>query len=95
MVLRAYPFLTAFHSTFSDEGPAPNWQIREEGGEYDTSDQTEDELYELGPEVFDAAATYTEEQREAIGLLDGAENLLAVLMAAIEDDGDSWLSFTA
>lgn len=87
--LRTYPFLTACRPTSSDESPMPSWQIREERGEYVTPDQSEDENDERGPEVFDAAAAHTEEQREAMCLLDDAENLLAVLMAAIEDDGDS------
>jgi hypothetical protein len=36
-----------------------------------------------------AAAAETEEQREAMALLDDAENLLAVLLASLEQEGDS------
>ncbi|HEX7076066.1 MAG TPA: hypothetical protein VF226_18665 [Hyphomicrobiaceae bacterium] len=87
--VRAYSFLTACRARSSCEGLVPSRQIREEGGEYDIPDPTEDEHYEPRSEAFDAADAHTEEQREAMALLDDAENLLAVLMAAIEDDGDS------
>jgi hypothetical protein len=49
----------------------------------------EDENYEPDPELLDAADAHIEEQREAMALLDDAENLLSVLRAAIEEDGDS------
>src|SRR5690606_31154719 len=41
------------------------------------------------PAIIDAAEAHTKEQREAMALLDDAENLLAVLMASQEQEFDS------
>jgi hypothetical protein len=87
--IRARSFPTACRAASLHGNPAPAWQVQEEEGEYDIPDPMEDENFEPDPELFDAADAHTEEQREAMALLDDAENLLAVLMAAIEDDGDS------
>jgi hypothetical protein len=67
--------------------PAAGWQVREEG-EYYIPDLLKDDNYEPDPALYDAAAAHTESQREAMGLLDVAENLLAVLLASVEDEGD-------
>jgi hypothetical protein len=87
--IRAYSLPTTCRAISSHGDPAPAWQIREEEGEYDIPDPMEGENYEPDPDLFDAADAHTEEQREAMALLDDAENLLSVLMAAIEEDGDS------
>jgi multidrug resistance efflux pump len=87
--IRAYSLPTACHAISSHGDPAPGWQVREEQGEYDIPDPMEDEHFEPDRELFHAANAYTEEQREAMALLDEAENLLAVLMAAVENDADS------
>jgi hypothetical protein len=86
--IRAYSLPTACRAASPHGNPAPAWQIREEEGEYDIPDPTEDANCESDPELFEAAEAHTEEQREAMALLDDAENLLGVLMAAIEDDSD-------
>lgn len=87
--IRPYALPAACRAASPHGDLALGWQVREEAGKYDIPDPTEDENYEADPELFDAAEAHTEEQREAMALLDDAENLLAVLMAAIEDDGDS------
>jgi hypothetical protein len=87
--IRAYSLPTACRAISSHGDPTPAWQVREEQGEYDIPDPREDENFEPDRELFHAADAYTEELREAMGLLDEAENLLAVLMAAIENDADS------
>jgi hypothetical protein len=68
--------------------PAVGWQVREEG-EYYIPDPSEDEDYDPDPALFDAAEAHTEEQRKAMALIDDAENLLAVLLASIEQESDS------
>jgi hypothetical protein len=87
--IRAYSLPSACRTTSLHGDPAAGWQVREEEGEYDIPDPTEDENYEPDPELFDAADADTKEQREAMALLDDTENFLSVLMAAIEEDGDS------
>lgn len=69
--------------------PANGWQVREEEGEYDLPDLLKDRSYEPDPALYDAAYAHTEAQREAMALLDDAENLLAVLLASLEPEGDS------
>jgi hypothetical protein len=68
--------------------PAAGWQVREEG-EYYILELLKDRNYEPDPALYDAAYAHTEAQREAMALLDEAENLLAVLLASVEDEGDS------
>jgi hypothetical protein len=68
--------------------PAADWQVREEG-EYYIPDLLTDEDYEPDPALSDAADAHTEAQREAMALLDDAENLLGVLLASIEYESDS------
>jgi hypothetical protein len=87
--IHAYPLPTTCRAGFLLREPGVAWQIREEGGEYDVPDLLQNEDYEPDPELYDAAYDHTNAQREAMGLLEDAENLLAVLLAAIEDDGDS------
>jgi hypothetical protein len=87
--IRAYSLPTACRETSSQSDPAPGWQVLEKEGEYDIPDPTEDENYEPDPELFDAADAQTEAQREAMALLDDAENLLSVLLASMEQESDS------
>lgn len=87
--IRAYSLPTICRATSSHGDPAPSCQIREKEGEYDIPDPTEDENYEPDPELFDAADEHTEPQREAMALLDDAENLLSVLLASMEQETDS------
>jgi hypothetical protein len=68
--------------------PVVGWQVREEG-EYYIPDPSEDEDFDPDPALFDAAEAHTEEQREAMAIIDDAENLLAVLLASIEQESDS------
>jgi hypothetical protein len=67
---------------------AAGWQVREEP-EYYIPDLLSDRDHAPGPALIEAAEAETEEQREAMALLDDAENLLAVLLASLEDEGDS------
>jgi hypothetical protein len=67
---------------------AAAWQVREEP-EYYIPDLLSDRDHAPDPALIAAAAAGTEEQREAMALLDDAENLLAVLLASLEDEGDS------
>ena len=53
----------------------PSWQVREEF-EYYIPDLLTDDDYEPDPALSDAADAHTEAQREAMALLDDAENLL-------------------
>lgn len=87
--IRAYYLPAACRATAPHGDPARGRQLRENQGEYVIPDPMEDENCEPDPELLDAAEAHTEEQREAMALLDDAENLLAVLMAAVEEDGDS------
>jgi hypothetical protein len=67
---------------------AADWQIREEP-EYYIPDLLSDRDYAPDPALIEAAEAHTEEQREAMALLDDAENLLAVLLASQEQECDS------
>jgi hypothetical protein len=67
---------------------AAGWQVREEP-EYYIPDVRSDKDYEPDPELIEAADAHTEGQREAMALLDEAENLVAVLLASMGDEGDS------
>jgi hypothetical protein len=68
--------------------PSAGWQVREED-EYYIPDLLTDDDYEPDPALSDAADVHTEAQREAMALLDDAENLLGVLLASIEYETDS------
>lgn len=85
---RAYSLPTTCRAASPHLDPVTR-QIREKEDKYHIPDPTEDENYEPDPAHFDAADRHTEEQRQAMALLDDAENLLAVLLASIEDKGDS------
>jgi hypothetical protein len=87
--IRAYPVPATCHTASSRGDLAAGWQVREDTDEYDIPDLLGDDDYEPEPVLYDAAYEQTEPQREAMGLLDDAENLLSVLRDAIEDDGDS------
>jgi hypothetical protein len=87
--IRAYALLGVCRPVSPHGDPAVAWQVREDEGEYDIPDLLKDRSYEPDPALYDAAHAHTEAQREAMALLDDAENLLAVLLASIEDDGDS------
>jgi hypothetical protein len=87
--IHAYPLSTTCRAGFLLRDPAAAWQVREEQDEYEIPDLLKDEDYEPEPVLYDAAYEHTEAQREAMALIDDAENLLAVLLDAIEDDGDS------
>ena len=79
--IRAYPRPAAQSGT-------AGWQVREEPEHY-IPDLLSDRDAAPDLALIAAAAAETEEQREAMALLDDAENLLAVLLAALEQDGDS------
>jgi hypothetical protein len=64
------------------------WQVREEPAYY-IPDLLPDKDREAEPELFAAADAHSEGLREAMALLDEAENLVAVLMASTEHQGDS------
>src|SRR5690606_16915211 len=57
--------------------------------EYYIPDLLSDRDYAPDPALLEAAEAHTEEQREAMALLDDAENLLAVLLASQEQECDS------
>src|SRR5690606_24021925 len=79
-----------WHSRFGINCPAirASGQVREEP-EYYIPDILLDRHYVPDPALIDAAEAHTKEQREAMALLDDAENLLAVLMASQEQEFDS------
>jgi hypothetical protein len=87
--IRAYSLPAICRPASPHGDPAVAWQVREDEGEYDVPDLLNDRSYEPDPALYDAAHAHTEAQREAMALLDDVENLLAVLLASIEDDGDS------
>jgi hypothetical protein len=63
-------------------------QVREEG-EYYIPDFLSDKDREADPEFFAAADDETEGLRQAMAYLDEAVNLVAVLMASMEEDADA------
>ena len=63
-------------------------QVREEPEHY-IPDLLSDRDYAADPALIEAAEAHTQEQREAMALLDDAENLLAVLLASQEQECDS------
>jgi hypothetical protein len=69
----------------------PGLQVREEREHYlpDLPRRADDEEYEADPELSDAARAHTGNVRRALGLLDDAINLVAVLLAAVEQDADT------
>lgn len=85
--LRTYPLPATCRAASPHLGRAAGWQVREEG-EYYVPDLLKDESYEPDPALHDAAYAHTEGQREAMALLDDAENLLAVLLASMEQESD-------
>lgn len=87
--IRAYPRLDICRAASPHGDSAAGWQVREDGDEYDIPDLLGHEDYEPEAVLSDAACEHTEGEREAMALLDDAENLLSVLLDAIEDDGDS------
>jgi hypothetical protein len=68
--------------------PAADWQVREEG-EYYIPDFLSDRDYEPDPELSEAAYAHSEGLHQAQAYLDEAVNLVAVLVASMEDVGDS------
>jgi hypothetical protein len=85
--IHAYSLPAICRAASPHPDPAAHWQVREES-EYYIPDPMEDENYDPDPALFDAAEAHTEAQREAMALLDEAENLLAVLLASIEPESD-------
>jgi hypothetical protein len=85
--IRAYSLPATCRAASPHLDPAAAWQVREEG-EYYIPDLLKDRNYEPDPALYDAAYAHTEAQREAMALLDDAENLVAVLLASTEDVGD-------
>lgn len=68
--------------------PAAGWEVREDGEDF-IADLLSDSGDESDAELAAAADAHTEGLRAAMSLLDEAANLLAVLMASVEDVGDS------
>jgi hypothetical protein len=68
--------------------PSAGWQVCE-AEQYYIPDLLTDEDYEPELALSDAADARTEAQREAMALLDDAENLLGVLLASIEYESDT------
>jgi hypothetical protein len=82
---RAYPL----RGTGRSEPPcSAAWQVREEPAYY-IPDLLSDKDREAEPELFAAADAHSEGLRNAMALLDEAENLVAVLTASMEHEGDS------
>jgi hypothetical protein len=82
---RAYPL----RGTGRSEPPCSTaWQVREEPAYY-IPDLLPDKDRGAEPELFAAADAHSEGLREAMALLDEAENLVTVLMASMEHEGDS------
>jgi hypothetical protein len=82
---RAYPL----HGTGRSRPPYDTaWQVREEP-EYYIPDFLADKGYEADTELSAAAEAHSEGLREAMALLDEAENLVDVLRASVEHEGDS------
>ena len=79
--IRAYPRPAAEFAT-------AGWQVREEPEHY-IPDLLSDRDAAPDLALIAAAAAETEEQREAMALLDDAENLLAVLLVSQEQECDS------
>jgi hypothetical protein len=67
---------------------AAGWQVREEPEDY-LSDRLSDPDDAADPELIEAVDAHAKDLREAMALLDDAENLVAVLMASVEYEGDS------
>jgi hypothetical protein len=70
------------------EAAAAGWQVREEPEDY-LPDRLSDPDEAADPELIEAADAHAKDLREAMALLDDAENLVAVLMASVEHEGDS------
>lgn len=87
--IRAYPLPASCRVASGHTGPDARWPVLEESGEYEIPDLLRDESYSPDRALFDAAEEHTEEQREAMSLPLDARNLLEVLMAAVENIGDS------
>ena len=87
--IRAYPRPNICRAASPHGDPAAGGQVREHGDEYDIPDLLGDEDYEPEAVLSHAAYEHTEAERKTMGLLDDAENLLSVLLDAIQDDGDS------
>ena len=87
--IRAYQLPNICRAASLPSDPATGWQVREDGEEYEIPDLLGDEDYEPEAVLSHAAFEHTEAERKAMGLLDDAENLLSVLLDAIQDDGDS------
>lgn len=63
-------------------------EVREEP-EYYVPELLSDRDYEPDPELINAAYAHSEGLRDAMALIDDAENLLAVLVASTEEEADS------
>lgn len=79
----AYPLPAADAAT-----AAAGSQLREEP-EYYVPDFLFNEDYEADPALIEAADANSEESRIAMASLDDAENLTAVLLGSLEQEGDS------
>jgi hypothetical protein len=75
--------------TGSSEPPCSTaWQVREEPAYY-IPDLLSDKDRKTEPGLFAAADAHAEGLRDAMALLDEAENLVTVLTASMEHEGDS------
>lgn len=75
-------------SVVDAQAAAAGWQVREEPEDY-RPDRLSDPDDAAVPELIEVVDAHAKDLREAMALLDDAENLVAVLMASVEYETDS------